>query len=117
MRASDIPEDGPFSPSIKLDIEQLAEGLSEDEVCLYLWGVKFEALDEPVKQEFMRYYTRGQVRFKIHAINSLKSQMQGRNGLQASLAALLRFADRWPTMNGADGDSAKFNFRITVDDD
>lgn len=114
---SDIPAEGLFSPSIRLDIEQLAEGLSEDEVCLYLWGVKYDTLDESAKQEFMRYYTRGQVRFKMHAINSLKQQMQGRNGLQASLAALLRFADRWPTMNGADGDAAKFNFKITIDDD
>lgn len=114
---SDIPSEGFFTESAKLDIEQLAEGLSEDEVCLYLWGEPFSAFtDEASRREFMRLYTRGAVRFKLHAVQALKQQMLGRNGLQASLSALIRFADKWPTLNGADGDSAKFNFKIVVDD-
>ena len=100
----------------KLQIKSLAEGLTEDEVCLYVYGVPFGELNNEAKVDFMMQFTRGRTNLKIHAINALKTQMHGRNGLQASLATLTRFAEAWPSITNEDA-NGNFNFKIVLKED
>ena len=112
----DLPAEGLLTRQQAEEIELLAEGLTENEVSLYIWGKEFAELDEALQPDFRRHYTRGRTRFKIYAVNALKIQMNGRNGLQASLAALTRFAEAWPTVQN-EGGSGNFNFNINLADD
>ena len=101
----------------KLDIRRLAEGLSEDEVSLYVYGVPLGELSEETQRDFMQQFIRGRTNLKIHAINALKTQMHGRQGLQASLATLTRFAEAWPKVGNEESGGGNFNFRIVLKDD
>lgn len=113
-----IPDEGMLDAATKLEIQQLAEGLTKDEVCQYLWGVTFTELEPPLAREFTIQYTRGRTQFKVHAVNALKSQMHGKNGLQASLAALIRFADAWqPITDASATGNGVFNFKINLKGD
>lgn len=105
-----------ISEEDKLEIKRLAEGLTEDEVCLYMYGVELDQLADDAKADFRREFTRGRTNFKIHAINALKAQMHGRQGLQASLSALTRFGDAWPKISEEAG-NGEFNFKIVLGDD
>lgn len=112
----DLPAEGLLTRANAEEIEILSEGLSENEVSLYIWGKNFDELDEALQPDFRRHYIRGRTRFKLHAINALKMQMNGRNGYQASLAALTRFAESWPKV-GEEGGGGNFNFNINLNDD
>lgn len=112
----DLPSEGLLTRQNAEEIELLAEGLSEDEVSRYIWGKDFAMLDEELQLEFTRHYTRGRTRFKLYAINALKIQMNGRNGFQASLAALTRFAEAWPSVSAENG-AGNFNFNINLAED
>jgi hypothetical protein len=116
---SEIPAEGLLLESQKQEIEILAEGLTENEVCNYMWGIDFSSLDPAMLPEFRRSYVRGRTRMKIYAINALKQSMHGRNNLQASLAVLTRFAEAFPKIADDEGNvnGKDFNFRIVVDND
>lgn len=111
-----IPAEGALTRDQLSDIEHLAEGLTESECSNFIWGIEPEQLDEVAYREFKRAFTRGRTKFKLHAVTSLKMQMAGRNGLQASLAALTRFAEAWPKLDKSDGEGS-YNFKIVLDDD
>lgn len=111
---SEIPAEGLLSSLDIQEITHLAEGLTEDEVSLYLWGVPYAELPEHLLPEFRRAYTRGRTQFKVFAINALKSQMHGRQGLQASLGALIRFADAWQPIDDQSIENGTFNFQINL---
>ena len=111
-----IPDEGCLTALQRDEIENLAEGLTESEVCLYMWGITPEQMDEALVPEFRRHYTRGRTKFKLHAIHALKAQMNGKQGLQASLAALTRFAEAWPQVN-TENAGGTFSFNINMDAD
>jgi hypothetical protein len=117
--AMDIPKEGLLRESEKSEIEVLAEGLSKDEVCGYMWGCTYAEIDRAAKADFTRHYTRGRTRMKIYAVNALKQAMHGRQNLQASLAILTRFAEEFPKIADEDGNvvGKDFNFKIVVDGD
>lgn len=84
-----------FSSQLQNEIETLSEGLSEDEVSLYLWGITAKELAPDDFKEFTRCYTRGRTRMKIAAVNALKNSMHGKHAMEASLAVLVRFSENW----------------------
>ena len=114
-----IPREGILRDSEKAEIEILAEGLTENEVSLYLWGDPYDVLGPAERREFDRAYVRGRTRMKLYAIQALKESMRGRNGLQASLAVLTRFAEAFPQIADGDGNpkGVPFSFRIVAGDE
>lgn len=116
---NELPGIPQLDPKQELEIESLAEGLTQDEVSLYLWGESYDSLGGELKKKFDRAHCRGRTKMKIHAVNALKEQMKGRNGLQASLAVLTRFAEAFPKIADEDGNikGAGFSFRVELDDD
>ena len=101
-------------------IEQLAERLTENEVCLYIWGLPLSSLGSPDSQasvDFNKAYIRGRTRMKIYAVNALKQACHGRSGLQASLAILTRFGEAWPRLGDAETQGKDFNFKIVLNDE
>ena len=105
-----------LSEQEKLQIVGLAEGLSKEEVCDFL-EIDYNELSPESQKRFERAYKKGNVIFKIHAIQKLKESMQGRNGFQASLAALSQFAEEWKKTPDEEGSirEAK-SLRIVIDD-
>ena len=94
-------------------IQQLAEGLSESESLAYL-GLEMEDLSEEDAKQFRVAYKQGRAQFKYFAVTKLKESMSGRTGMQASLAALTRFADEWPTSEIDDHNGVQRTFKIVL---
>lgn len=104
-----------ITPDQCSEIEQLAEGLTENEVCLYIYGYEYKDLPGDFKRQFDRAYCRGRTKMKLFAIQALKDQMRGKNGLDASLAVLTRFADAFPKVTEmANSEGSGFNFRVEL---
>jgi len=95
-------------------VVQLAEGLSEAEVLAYM-GMDETDLNEEDLRQFKIEYLKGRAQFKYFAVCKLKESMTGRNGMQASLAALTRFAEEWPASESNDHNGVQRNFRIILD--
>ncbi len=105
-----------LTPQEEAQIQNLSEGLSQEEVLAYLGKEPSDYTEEQWIQ-FQKAWKRGRTMFKVHAVTKLKESMSGRNGLQASLAALIRFADDWP--EGSDLEDklgSTKSFRIVLDD-
>lgn len=84
-----------FSTSDIMDIRDLSRGLSKDEVLAY-YGLQYDDLGRKDQFFFDIEYNRGQVLAKKTAVDRLFTSMTDRNGHQASLAFLKRFAEKWP---------------------
>jgi hypothetical protein len=93
-------------------IESLSEGMSQQEVLDY-FGLVYADLDDEKKQVFDKTWRKGKVNIKHFALTKLKEQMSGRNGMQASLAALSQFGEEWVK---AEGVANVKSFKITLDD-
>lgn len=103
-----------FSSSTLMLVQQLAEGLSETEALDYL-GYTLEELTEEELGDFKLAYRQGRAKFKFYAVGKLKESMAGRNGMQASLAALTRFAEEWPSTQNDDHNGVQRTFKIVLD--
>lgn len=107
----------PLSHDEKVQIQMLAEGLSQKEVCEYLgWDVVELNEDQDRLKEFQTAYNQGRAQFKLYAVNKLKESMSGKTGMQASLAVLTRFAEEWPTQSEENDLGIQKSFRIVLDD-
>jgi len=105
-----------MTPQEEAQIQSLSEGLSKVEVLDYL-GKTEEDFSKEDWVVFEKAWKRGRNALKIHAVQKLKESMSGRNGLQASLATLVRFAEEWPEGSTIDDKiSAGKSFRIVLDD-
>jgi hypothetical protein len=113
-----LPGEPQLTVQQELEIELLAEGLTEEEVCMYLFGESYTSLGGEFLRRFNRAHCRGRTKMKLLAITALKDQMKTRNGLQASLAVLTRFAEAFPKIADSDGNinGAGFSFRVEMDD-
>ena len=84
-----------FNPDEYFLIETMAQGMSEQEI-LDNWGVLAQDLPAEDLKFFMIHVRKGRAQGKTKAVNELFKQMSGRNGKDAALAYLLRFAESWP---------------------
>ena len=75
-------------------IEDFAWGLEMDEIFDY-FGAKVDFEAEEIKW-MERAFRRGRAIAKKQAVDNLFSSMKDRNGQNASLPYLRRFADKWP---------------------
>jgi hypothetical protein len=107
-----------FTSKECIDIEHLSEGLTENEVCMYLFGHPYEELTNERLIEFNKLHYKGRTKLKIHAITELKKQMTGKTGLQATLIVLTRFAEAFPKYDGNEGGEPgkAFNFKVVLND-
>ena len=93
-------------------VEDLARGMSMNEACEW-FGCTFEVLDEEDRKFFLYHYRRGRATGRRSAVQALFGQMTQRNGHQAALSYLTRFADEWPEEGVSAGDG--FNFKVIMD--
>lgn len=92
-------------------IEEVAPGLSENEVSQYIFGKDFSELSIVKQKEFSLAYTRAQTNLKLAAIAALRLALCGRQGLPAALSILTRFGDKWEKMDKG----GVFNFKISAE--
>jgi len=93
-------------------IEQFGEGMSQLEACQW-FGLDYSALEQEDRQAFDRAWKKGRSNMIFYAVNKLKEQMHGKNGFQASLAALSQFGTEWTK---ADNIAGVKSFKIMIDD-
>ena len=91
---------GTFKSDDHLNIERLAAGLSPEEV-LDCFCVTYDELSEDDKDYFSRSFKKGRAMAKAKAVDSLQSQMNGRDGVKGCLAYLVRVGDEWPEIVNA----------------
>ena len=107
--------DGPEHVLDDRDIElvtQFAEGMSRQEACQW-FGLDYEELLPYDRERFDRAYKKGRSNMIFYAVGRLKAQMDGRQGVQAALAALSQFGTEWTK---ADEVAGVKQFKIVIDD-
>lgn len=93
------------------EIEDFAWGLELEEIYDY-FGAKEDFKDEEIKW-MERAFKRGRAIAKKQAVDNLFSSMKDRNGQNASLPYLRRFADKWPgDDNTQEGDLLVFRANV-----
>lgn len=84
-----------LTPDKELQIQLISEGLSQDETAEYL-DIDLINLNPTERAKFDKAWAKGRIQLKIQAVAKLKDAMSGRNGLEAALHVLTRFAEDWP---------------------
>lgn len=101
-----------FEPGDQYSIQQMASGLSEQEVCDY-WGYDYSELEDNDKFFFDINFKRGRIEAKNRAVQKLFTAMSDRNGYNPALEYLTRFADKWPDEKA--GGAVNRTFKIMMD--
>lgn len=107
-----------FTPTENLTLEMLAKiedfawGLELDEIFDY-FGAKEDFVEDEIKW-MERAFRRGRAVAKKQAVDNLFASMKDRNGQNASLPYLRRFAEKWPgdDANVKEGDLLIFKANI-----
>jgi hypothetical protein len=107
---SDAPDHVLDDRDIEL-VTQFGEGMSRQEACQW-FGLDYEELLPYDRERFDRAYMKGRSNMIYYAVGKLKQQMDGRQGVQAALAALSQFAEEWTK---ADELAGVKQFKITID--
>lgn len=92
------------------EIEDYAWGLELDEIADYFGG-----MDDFTEAEVLwveKAFRRGRAIAKKQAVDNLFSSMKDRNGQNASLPYLRRFADKWPADDVKEGDLLVFRANV-----
>lgn len=98
-----------------IQIENASGGLSPSEVCDYL-RIDYDGLSDAGKKQFDMAYRYAQAQMKVQAVNMLKTAMVGKQGMEASLAVLTRFGEKWPKQEGENAPGGvKRAFRVIFD--
>jgi hypothetical protein len=100
-------------------VEELASGLSEEEVLSYFYLTPEDLPPEDARL-FKLAFSRGRVTGKAKAVHHLFNSMQSKEGTKASLSYLVRFGQEWPVVDEVNGVKAKDvdasrTFRILLD--
>ena len=97
-------------------IQDMAQGMSQDEVCDYFGAPPMKDLTGEDLRFFKHHYKMGRATGNKRAVNSFFKQMDQRGGGQVALSYLIRFGDDWEEK--AEGDkeqNGKKSFRIVMD--
>ena len=92
-------------------LEQLAEGLSREEI-LDAFDLNPAILCDVDRYNFEKAIKRGKIALVTQSVAALKKQMAGREGTKAALAALTRFGEKWENNDVAAGAT---KFTLTLD--
>lgn len=98
-----------FTPGHNIEIENLSQGLSEQEACDY-WGLDYTKLPENDKWFFDVHFKRGRTTAKRIAVDRLFKTMSLSGGKDACMAYLVRFNDDWD--EGVDDKSASKTYKL-----
>ena len=98
-----ITPPGPVLDTMTLGtLEELAQGLSKPEI-LDLYNIREDELEPTDRYNLNQAIKKGKATLIKLAVHNLKTQMAGKNGLQASLAALTRFGEKWEHTDAVTG--------------
>ena len=92
-------------------LEQLAEGLSRDEIMQSL-DLDPSTLGPTDRYNFEKALKKGKINIVTQSVDALKKQMQGKDGVKAALATLTRFGEKWENSDIAAGAT---KFTLTLD--
>lgn len=116
-RYSDLPNNTAFDQDMLMRVEDLAAGLSPEEILKY-WGLSFSTLNPDEIQYFYTAYERGISRAKSRAVEKLFSAMSDKNGGVYALKYLEIFADKFAETEAASNLNHGYTLQIipTVSD-
>jgi hypothetical protein len=106
-----------FEYSNLMEIEDLAAGLDQAELCAW-YGLTPEEIQESPNdwKYFQIAFNKGRANAKRKAVGKLFEAMNGRQAKESAISYLARFSEQWKEPVASDNStSGKFSFKVEMD--
>jgi hypothetical protein len=103
----------PITQALCHEIEQLAVGLSKQEILEYYFRDE-DSLSPNERIILARAFNRGRASAKAKATLSLFNQMNGKDGIKGALSYLVRFAEDWPQLEEESNSKSQHVFKVVM---